>query len=478
MTTDSQAACTVDTKPAGRRRFLRPRWVVLTIVLICVLCLLRFAYLRLTLVPTPRREYWENRIAALDPPGEGALAPSEVWDLLSNPPWEGNAAVKASEEAFDREFLAGPWKSDRLAVIAAESVFTSDAYREKQAAIREALQAGWSDGGCLTGATPSWRWYQLHGTWAWWLVGHSRWTREQEHPIEETVGDWITALRLGRQLSRTRVFGGTWYMWNSHMLIAREMILTAREPHARIDTLALAAQVYEVIGPIEKPSEFLEGERLRLHALLDHMYVREGGDWLAVSHARMANPYSSGTPASRLWNLASPLFHDFAAARRRVDDYFAALDAVDCLITCPEVTPVWERSWHELRPNALEGFEGYSSSRAPHQFLGRYYDTRTRMEAAIAMLALAEFRRAHDRYPKELAELTPDFLERVPLDYADCKPLRYRRLEGDYLLYSVHKDGRDNGGQGGGIVYDRGFRYEHDGPDVVFSRSKRPDLRK
>ncbi len=477
MTTDSQIARTDDIKPIARRRILRLRWIVLMIVLLSVLWMSRFAYLRLTLVPTPRPEYWEAKIAALDPPGEGTLAPSEVmYLLLYSSPWKGNAAVDASRTAKDEDFLTGPWDADRPAMIAAESVFTSDSYHDKHITLREALEIGWTDHHALTTAKPSWGWFRAHRTWAYWLTGHSRWAREQGHPIEETVHDWIMAMKLQRQTTRTRQIAATNWSLALSRFLAHEMVYTSREPHSRIDTLAFAKKVNDILGPVETLGQTYEGERLRLHSFLEQMYVRDDGNWLAVSHTCMAGPYPSGTPSPRLWNLASPLYYDLATARRCVDDYFTALDTVDCIAAYRELTQTTGKPWSELRPNALGGFRSYRSLHSEQYIFTIGFVTRTETEAALAMLALAEFHREHGHYPDQLGELVPNFLPQVPVDYGDRKPLRYRRIEDDYLLYSVFEDGVDNGGEG--KFFQNQWRPEHGGPDAVFSRMRRPGLRK
>ena len=68
------------------------------------------------------------------------------------------------------------------------------------------------------------------------------------------------------------------------------------------------------------------------------------------------------------------------------------------------------------------------------------------------LMALERYRLAHGEYPDSLAPLVPEFLKEVPIDPWSGKPLRYKRLAAqdeqgrDYLLYSVGKDGVDNGG--------------------------------
>jgi hypothetical protein len=54
---------------------------------------------------------------------------------------------------------------------------------------------------------------------------------------------------------------------------------------------------------------------------------------------------------------------------------------------------------------------------------------------------------ASGKLPESLDTLVPEFLHTVPVDYMDGKPVRYRlKVDGNYLLYSVGADGKDDGG--------------------------------
>jgi hypothetical protein len=43
--------------------------------------------------------------------------------------------------------------------------------------------------------------------------------------------------------------------------------------------------------------------------------------------------------------------------------------------------------------------------------------------------------------------LIPEFLDKVPTDPYDGKPLRYRRLDDGVVVYSIGRDGKDDGGK-------------------------------
>jgi hypothetical protein len=61
--------------------------------------------------------------------------------------------------------------------------------------------------------------------------------------------------------------------------------------------------------------------------------------------------------------------------------------------------------------------------------------------------ALAWYQRDHGKYPKELADLTPKYLAKVPSDLFSGGGLIYRPEKDGYLFYSVGVNGQDDGGR-------------------------------
>ncbi|MHC4800215.1 MAG: hypothetical protein ACYTF1_26540, partial [Planctomycetota bacterium] len=68
------------------------------------------------------------------------------------------------------------------------------------------------------------------------------------------------------------------------------------------------------------------------------------------------------------------------------------------------------------------------------------------VRCARAALACERYRLANKKFPEKLYQLVPDYLDKVPLDPFDDKPLRYRMDEDAIIVYSVGEDGIDNGG--------------------------------
>lgn len=68
------------------------------------------------------------------------------------------------------------------------------------------------------------------------------------------------------------------------------------------------------------------------------------------------------------------------------------------------------------------------------------------MHCTTVALAAERYRRDNGRWPATLEELVPTYLDRVPLDPFDGKPLRLGRFAEGIVIYSVGVDQVDNGG--------------------------------
>ncbi|MEQ2008760.1 MAG: hypothetical protein ABMA26_18425 [Limisphaerales bacterium] len=92
-------------------------------------------------------------------------------------------------------------------------------------------------------------------------------------------------------------------------------------------------------------------------------------------------------------------------------------------------------------------------------------------ELTIAALALERFRRKHGRHPDSLAQLMPEFLPAVPVDWMDGQPLRYRlNTDGTFELWSVGDDFKDDGGDASGPPVNMRRNDIWEGRDAVWPR--------
>jgi len=73
--------------------------------------------------------------------------------------------------------------------------------------------------------------------------------------------------------------------------------------------------------------------------------------------------------------------------------------------------------------------------------------TQTYVDAARVACALERYRLANGALPKSLGVLAPTFIDAIPADVIDGKPLRYRLIGDDqYIIYSVGWNQTDDGG--------------------------------
>jgi hypothetical protein len=76
------------------------------------------------------------------------------------------------------------------------------------------------------------------------------------------------------------------------------------------------------------------------------------------------------------------------------------------------------------------------------------YDRSEQVQRSLYVaFALAAYQRDQGRYPAKLIELAPKYLAAVPDDIFSGKPLIYKPTEKGYLLYSVGRNGKDDGGR-------------------------------
>jgi hypothetical protein len=71
------------------------------------------------------------------------------------------------------------------------------------------------------------------------------------------------------------------------------------------------------------------------------------------------------------------------------------------------------------------------------------------MLATKSGLACKVYRNKYGRYPDSLEALVPEFLNEIPIDPFNEKPLVYRVTGDEVLIYSLGSNEKDDGGRGG-----------------------------
>jgi competence protein ComGC len=99
----------------------------------------------------------------------------------------------------------------------------------------------------------------------------------------------------------------------------------------------------------------------------------------------------------------------------------------------------------------------------------RLYQSKALHQATIAILAIHRWNLDKGEYPANLDELVEEgFLKELPMDPYSDKSIIYKKTEEDFVLYSIGRNFKDDGGQifeENGNVHEWGQR---EGGDAVF----------
>ncbi len=445
-------------RPPDRRKRRRWRLLVTLVVLFALLgWFAHFAYLRITRRPTPRPDYWAAQILALDPPPRGAISSEKAAAILSNRPWKTDPAVLAAFPGVVQSggwFLAlgDGWDGSRPDVRAAITMFATAEFKTARDELRHAVETGWRDAPTSLPMPQRDAVSVQYMAWMGWLAAHYRWNFEYLGDLETATEDCCIILCLARQNRRARLPYYRRVDEGRQRVITSAMIRAEQVPGVSIDTSALMRKVDRMLGTMPTLHTIVGKAHALTRVSLETMYVREGGDWLDVCAAaeRIAQAgswWGRGGRRSRLWNLTSPLFHDYATACARADRAMVLLNSADTLIGAEAAKRALAGlGLGPLDGIAVYGFMGEDRFSEIADVLLDEYTTRTELDATLTLFALNEYHCRNDAYPDTLDQLVPEFLPRLPIDYADRQPLRYRRTAEGFLLYSIGQNGVDDGG--------------------------------
>ena len=148
------------------------------------------------------------------------------------------------------------------------------------------------------------------------------------------------------------------------------------------------------------------------------------------------------------------IFHSMVHANEYFDWFCSRLEKAndgtgEKILRSAQSSGDWLRE-HSLQLG-IERFAALSLSESVGVFesgLKKYLHAHTRMQEARLACTLERFRRAKASFPEKLDELVPDFIDAIPRDVFDAKPLRYRRsIQGGYDLWSIGPDRKDDSGK-------------------------------
>ena len=109
-------------------------------------------------------------------------------------------------------------------------------------------------------------------------------------------------------------------------------------------------------------------------------------------------------------------------------------------------------------------FDGESNVFAGIRFTGLRDRTVAGSRTAAAALAVKRYQLQNKALPDSLGQVVPRYMPAVPLDPYDGQPLRYRKEADKYVVYSISKNGRDDGGIEGSDM-----KQEWESGDITFT---------
>ena len=190
----------------------------------------------------------------------------------------------------------------------------------------------------------------------------------------------------------------------------------------------------------------IRGERAGLDYMLQNA---DTGEIPAARFHRIlqetASISSASRPTDKRWLLEFETWRFYLNLRNERAQLLHFLDKIVELAK----EPSWQGS-HDI-PAAVEEEKNQSRLWSNWVYnIDKSYILSVRLAAllrtAYTALAVERFRLAKGHWPTNLTELVPQFLDAVPLDPFDGKPLRYVRKGETQIIYSVSKDREDQGG--------------------------------
>ncbi len=135
-------------------------------------------------------------------------------------------------------------------------------------------------------------------------------------------------------------------------------------------------------------------------------------------------------------------------------DFGFGLDAVTTNIALARLGDpdrfISHTNWDVVESRARENRYIMSSLLLPgfSKAIARDTDARARARVAQVVMAIERHRLAHNgNLPESTVELAPNLVLKLPADPFDGQPLRFKRLESGYIVYSAGPDAEDDGGK-------------------------------
>jgi hypothetical protein len=184
----------------------------------------------------------------------------------------------------------------------------------------------------------------------------------------------------------------------------------------------------------------LRGERAGNDRMLEAV---QNGEVSANDLLKMLGP--TGMDSTMIYAIS--LYTSATSKIRRAELLDLMTDAVQVAKLPTEEQAAASQVWMQR----IKNLSIFSIARLIAPALDRVGDAHIRNQAvlrtAIVGIAAERFRLAKQRWPNRLDELTPAYLDHLPVDPFDGQPLRMKQFDGAFIVYSIGLDRIDDHGQ-------------------------------
>jgi hypothetical protein len=198
----------------------------------------------------------------------------------------------------------------------------------------------------------------------------------------------------------------------------------------------------------------MESERAGMNFTIDMLYGKSSAELAKLLGVLGATGFQHSPPVGdristalypRGWlHLSQTMLNEyFDSAQATIDDLVAGKGSVPRSGGIDDIIKVKSSGVFRSLPYVLAiitapAMEGVQSS---------YLKALTRVAQVRTACALERYKLARGSFPEKLDSIAPEFLSEAPHDPIDLAPLRYRRTESGYDLWSVALNRTDEGGQ-------------------------------
>ena len=269
------------------------------------------------------------------------------------------------------------------------------------------------------------------------LLVRARLMHAERNDAAGALSDLLAALHLCGRPSRQTMF---WGQTGQPSAVAVQIRMMAIERDIPLDESAAILEYARTELTDSISAAMLARLRLQGTAgqILDQFYTDDGDGhgWLVLSELGQtyAMPGTGSSDRSPFWNVLSPLFNGRAEIAGKFEQFMNEFVRID-LLAYQAGLDAFQQLQDQRLFNVTDGpFVQLASEMNNWMFEQSVRDVIGRRSIIIS-LALSAFKHDRGAYPESLDELTPKYLDRIPLDVLTAEPFDYRRSdEGYYVL--------------------------------------------